>query len=184
MSPAPKNPDEPHFGDLFMTITDIEDAASEIIQLLSDYKTENSSKREMRIDPVVYAYFQAQFGHMSRQFYVRMHSKPKPQRIDFRYGTSNPVVFEFAVRTELSEGTLYGSQNVTELCKLTRVIPSHARKRVLLLLDLCSQPINKEQLKKTYDKLNAGKGNFQRHPVRVIYANKSAVYHFSWKPLA
>jgi hypothetical protein len=136
----------------------------------------------MLIDRTVYAYFEGRFGHFSRQHRVRMHSKPRPQRIDFRYGTSNPVVIEFAVRPRTKGGHLYGSQNRSELRKLTRVLSSEAKTRVLLLLDLSSNPIPKPKLKKTYDGINAGKGNFTRHSVRVIYVQRDNSYHFSWKP--
>jgi len=167
-----------------MTIAELEDAAQEIIRLLRDYSTDPAAQREMRIDPVVYGYFDGRFGKMSRQVYVRMHSRPRPQRIDFRYGSNNPLVFEFAVRSRQSDATLYGSQNVSELRKLTRVIPSQARTRILLLLDLTDTPIARDNLKATYDRINAGRGRFQRHPVRVIYASNSVTYNFLWRPQA
>ncbi len=171
-------------SEYLMTIKDIESAATNILELLRSYSGEAAAKREMLLDPVLFAHFQAVFGHMSRQKKVHMHSKPKPQRIDFRFGTSNPVVIEFAVRPKSSASSLYGSQNTAELRKLARVRSSEARLRALLLLDLTDSPILCEDLKPTYDKQHAGKGRFKRHSVRVIYVSRKQCYNFIWKPFA
>ncbi len=165
-----------------MNISDIEESGVEILALLRAYQYGPLDRRETRIDPVVLGYFQGRFGKMSRQHYVRMHSKPKPQRIDFRHGTHNPVVIELAVRPPSGLRELYGSQNKSELRKLTRVLPSQARLRVLLLLDLFHKPIPLANLKATYDVQNAGRGKFKRHRVRVIYVHKDVQYNFSWDP--
>ena len=154
-----------------LNIADIQTAGQDILRLLNDYKHMPSLQREMRLDPVLYGFLEARFGKMSRQHKVRMHSKQKAQRIDFRYGGSNPVVIEFAVRTSLSSNTLYGSQNSSELKKLTRIIPSQASLRILLLLDLASSPLAKPSLESTYNRVTAGRGNFKRHSVRVVYVH-------------
>lgn len=167
-----------------MTIADVTAAAQDVVRLLTDYKGYAGGRREMSVDLMVYGYLEGKFGHMSRQHYVKMHSKPKPQRIDFRFGTSNPVVIEFAVRTPKGGGELYGSQNSSELRKLTRVLPSQTRMRVLLLIDLYDTPIQLSQLKPTFDKVHAGKGKFKRHSVRVIYVHRSESYDFRWSPFA
>ena len=165
-----------------MNIAEVINAGVEILDLLAAYRHDPAQRREMRIDPVVFGYLQGRFGHIQRQHYVRMHSKPKPQRIDFRFGTSNPVVLEFAVRPPNGASELYGSQNTSELRKLTRVLPSQAKSRMLLLLDMAHAPIPKSNLKPTYDNVNAGKGNFKRHTVRVIYVHSDDNYHFRWQP--
>jgi hypothetical protein len=111
-----------------------------------------------------------------------MHGRPRPQRIDYRYGGSNPAVIEFAVRPATGGPQLYGSQNRSELRKLTRVPQSKARRRYLLLLDLYRSAIDSLALKPTYDLVHAGQGRFQRHSVRVIYVSSSLQYNFLWRP--
>jgi hypothetical protein len=53
---------------------------------------------------------------------------------------------------------------------------------VLLLIDLASKPIEKKNLKPTYDPIHAGAGKFHRHAVRVVYAHRELAYDFIWKP--
>ncbi len=158
------------------------DAARDIIRLAKDYGGGETLNREMLLDPVLYAYFEGRFGAMSRQHQVEMHSKVRPQRIDFRHGSSNPSVMEFAVRPPSGGSTLQGSQNKSELRKLTRIVPSQAKTRILLLLDLYRESILKCKLKPTYDNINAGRGNFRRHSVRVIYVHPDIDYKFLWNP--
>src|SRR5207245_1508894 len=126
----------------------------------------------------------ARFGRISRQHPVYLYGSERPQRIDFRYGGPNPVVIEFAVRPRDGGGQLYGSQNESELRKLTRVNQTEAKLRVLLLVDLANAPIAESELKPTYDGINAGPGNFTRMPVRVIYVHDQQSYNFIWRPNA
>lgn len=161
-----------------MTIADIVDAARAIIRLRNDYASPPS--REMTLDFPLYAYLEGRFGKMSRQLSVTAAGATK--RIDYRSGGHNPVVIEFAVRPPQGGGHLYGSQNQSELAKLTRVPQTKARTRVLLLLDLSRYLIAEEQLKPTYDSLNAGRGRFARKSVRVVYVNEEASYDFLWWP--
>lgn len=167
-----------------MTIADIIQAALEILALADNYRHDPRATREMRMDPLVLAYFQGRFGSMARQHHVRVHRGNRSKRIDFRHGTHNPVVIELAVRPRYGAGEMYGSQNSPELRKLCRVVPSQARTRVLLLLDLKRSPIDKVNLKATYDSLHAGRGRFTRHGVRVVYVHKERQYHFLWNPRA
>lgn len=166
-----------------MTTKQIIKAAEEILRLMADYTGDASHTREMRIDPVVYAYFDARFGHFQRQYHVRLHGKTRPKRIDFRHGTSNPVVMEVAARPPTGRSELYGKSNRDELSKLTRVVTSQARKRVLLLLDRAPLPIPAVNLKPTYDEIGTTRGRFARHSVRVIYVHPKLAYDFLWRPL-
>lgn len=165
-----------------MNIAEIEGAGKEILALLRDYSHDPRERRELRIDPVVYGFFQGRFENMSRQHYVRLHGRAHPQRIDFRFGGNNPTVIEFAARPPNGQQELYGSQNRSELRKLTRVVPSRARSRVLLLLDMVDHPIQLQNLKPTYDAQNSGPGHFDRHSVRVIYVHRRLSYNFLWRP--
>jgi hypothetical protein len=60
-----------------------------------------------------------------------------------------------------------------------------AKARYLLLLDSSgASPLQKVDLRKTFDKFNAGKEKFPRTSVRIIYANPSrnGAYHFLCHP--
>jgi hypothetical protein len=165
-----------------MNIAELTDAALGVLRLLEDYS--RAPQREMLIDPVLSAYLAGRFGEMTRQHWIRLHGRPRPQRIDFRYGGSNPSVIEFAFRPPTGRSELYGPQNLSELRKLTRVPRSRARRRYLLLLDRHHQPIQCANLKVTYDPLHAGRGRFRRHSVRVIYVHRDLQYNFVWRPAA
>lgn len=165
-----------------MTTLQIVKAVQEILRLMADYTGVASHTREMLLDPVVYAYFDARFGHFQRQYHVRLHGKARPKRIDFRYGTSNPVVMEIAARPPAGRSELYGNSNRDELNKLTRVVTSQARKRVLLLIDRAPRPIRAENLKPSYDQIVTTRGRFARHSVRVIYVHPDLSYNFLWRP--
>lgn len=163
-----------------MTNSEVSEAALAILRMLPDYS--NPPTAERTLDPVFYAYFQGRFGSMSRQMHVRLHGRRHPRRIDYRFGTTNPVVIELAVRSPQRRGDLRGPKNTTELRKLTRVTQASARRRILLLVDLAPEPIARDRLKATYDPIHAGRGNFRRHSVRVIYVHVDLQYHFPWRP--
>jgi hypothetical protein len=156
------------------------EVGSEILQILSDYH--NAPHREMLIDPVIFAYLRGRFESVQRQHHVRVVGSTKPKRIDFRIGTSNPVVIELAVRPPTGGGQLLGGQNTSELGKLCRISTSQARLRALLLIDLNSDHYLKERLKRSYDKVHAGPGQFKRLPVRVAYLHSTNRFTFSWSP--
>lgn len=165
-----------------MNIADIERAGQEILALLRDYH--NPPQRELLLDAILYAMLFGRHTKITRQHRVYLYGSTRPQRIDFRLGGSNPVVMEFAIRTNASRGTLYGTQNVSELRKLCRVRSTAARLRVLLLLDLSSDPLDLVSLKDTYEPLHAGRGRFRRSPVRVIYVHTESSFNFLWRPYA
>jgi hypothetical protein len=165
-----------------MNLENIKHATIAVLSLLDDYSGNNVGSREMLLDPILYGFLSGRFGHMSRQHYVYLHGSNNPKRIDFRHGTHNPVVIEFAVRSPQGGGTLYGSQNQSELRKLCRVTHTSARLRVLLLIDLYAAALHKADLKATYDLITTGAGNFTRRSVRVVYVHKDSQYHFLWNP--
>jgi len=165
-----------------MNLVDISKATLRVLELPEDYSGGHVGRREMLLDPILYGHLDGCFGHLSRQHYVHLSGRLRPQRIDFRYGTSNPIVIEFAVRPPGGGGTLYGSQNSSELRKLCRVTKAEARLRVMLLVDLHSTPLARANLKATYDQQTTGAGNFRRHAVRVFYVHRNTQYHFLWNP--
>ena len=165
-----------------MNLQNVRESALRVIHLLDDYSGGHVGSREMLLDPVLYGYLQGRFGHITRQHHVRPAGSSRPRRIDFRSGTSNPVVIEFAVRPPSGVGSLTGSQNRSELQKLCRVRQSAARLRVLLLIDLFSRPMTFDGLKETYDSENSGPGRFTRHSVRVIYVHRGRQFDFLWRP--
>ena len=166
--------------ELLMKIADLEAIGRDVLKLLDEYH--NPPNKELLLDAILLAYLSGRFSGVSRQHYVYLYGSSRPQRIDFRFGGSNPVVMEFAVRDPSGGGKLSGSQNHSELKKLCRVSHTQAKLRVLLLLDLAINPYHKESLKASYDPLNTGPGKFQRSSVRVIYVHRRNVFNFIWRP--
>lgn len=149
-------------------------AGQAVLEMLDDYRGE-SGQGELGADRVLYGYLRAKFPAITRQHHV------KYGRIDFRYGTTNPVVIEFVLRSpHQGRYTLFASQNRSELRKLTRVTQATARTRVMLLLDRTADPVERSELKEGYDATNAGRGNFTRHSVRVVYVHEARTYNFLW----
>jgi hypothetical protein len=165
-----------------MKLAQIREAADRVMRLLDDYSSREVGSREMQFDPILYGYLEGRFHHFSRQHRVRVGGYGSRRRIDFRHGTSHPMVMELAVRSPQGGGQLYGSTNSSELRKLCRVTQASAQRRVLLLVDLHAHPLDKERLKQTYESQSSGRGNFRRHSVRVIYVHRSKHFDFLWRP--
>lgn len=163
-----------------MNTKQITKASVKVLRLINEYSTDSRKKREMRQDPLLLGYFAARFGNMSRQKRRYIGTSNRPKRIDFRHGGSNPVLMEFAVRPPHGASELYGPGNKDELNKLCRFPQSEAKMRVLLLLDLADDPIDKPNLKQSYDGVRSSRGRYRRHSVRVIYVHKSKQYDFKW----
>lgn len=163
-----------------MNVETLADIAADIALMVRDYH--GGPKREMLIDPALYARLRAHGRPVSRQFHAHLPGAQKPPRIDFRIGGENPVLIEFAVRPPHGGATLYGSQNCSELRKLCRFTNSKAKLRALILIDLAAAPLQVKRLRATYDKIDAGRGKFARFPVKVIYAHVDSTYWFKWSP--
>lgn len=166
-----------------VSVSAVKKAAREVIDLLGEYAGKHVPSREMLIDPVLYALLRGRHEKVKRQHTLPLVKKrKKAKRIDFRCGGSNPAVLEFAVRPPKGGGQLYGSQNVSELRKLTRVPKTQARLRILLLVDLCANPLDVGNLKATYKCVSSGPGKFARQAVRVVYVHRSVEASFPWRP--
>ena len=163
-----------------MNVTALKNIGQDIARMLADYT--NGPKREMLIDPALYAYLRGSGRSVERQFHAHLPGAKRPPRIDFRIRGPNPVLIEFAVRPAIGGGQLYGSQNKTELWKLCRFSNAQAKLRALLLIDLYEDPISKDALKNTYNEIHAGSGKFPRYPIKVIYTHSSEAYSFNWSP--
>jgi hypothetical protein len=85
----------------------------DIARLVRDYHA--GPKREMLIDPALYAWLRATGRTVERQFHAYLPGSKRPPRIDFRLKGPNAVLIEFAVRPPIGGGELYGSQNQQEL---------------------------------------------------------------------
>ena len=153
-----------------------------LIKLRRDYSNPPRTKRGL--DPIFYGYITAAHPHVavSRQLNIKFHGAAKPSRIDFRMGGTNPTVLELAVRPADGQQQLCGPQNHDELIKLSKVIPSKAKRRILLLVDLKKKPMQQDSLKSTYESLHAGPGKKARYSVTVVYVHSSLQYSFIWKP--
>lgn len=99
--------------------------------------------------------------------------------IDMRHGSTNPDVIELVVVKHGNEWR--GSQNLTELRKLCKVPDSH-RRRILLILDPFGNPVAEEDMRRSYERQIAGRGNFERHTVTVLYVHPELDYKFTWTP--
>jgi hypothetical protein len=163
-----------------MNIAKLAKIGQDIARLAGDYH--GGPKREMLIDPALYAYLRSTGRSVERQFHANLPSARKPPRIDFRVLGPNAVLLEFAVRPPVGGSQLYGSQNRSELYKLCRFDNTQAKLRALLLIDLSPHPLAATSLKPTYDKVNAGPGKFPRSPVKVIYTHADLTYSFKWSP--
>jgi hypothetical protein len=161
-----------------MNIAEIQAVALDLLR--------QSSKmaREMKVDKALLAELNARFGSVTRQHRMEFGNSERPSRIDFRVGGTNPVLLELAVRPADGTCQLYGSQNKPELFKLTRFPRSQAKLRSLLLMDFKAEPISLERLRQTYDPITAGRGNFERNAVRVVYIHENSQYNFIWQPRA
>lgn len=158
------------------------EAALALIRLRGEYS--NPPKTERGLDPIFYGYLTAAHPKVkvSRQIHIKFHGAKKPSRIDFRVGGTNPTVIEFAVRPTTGTQELCGPQNHDELQKLSKVLPTKAKRRILLLVDLKKTPVAKSTLKASYDPLHAGPGKKPRHAVTVVYVHSQLQYAFTWKP--
>ncbi|MBI4330643.1 MAG: hypothetical protein HY673_05135 [Chloroflexi bacterium] len=164
-----------------MKLEEIRKAAGKVLALLQDYQGKGVGASERSFDPILYSYLQGRFGNVARQQSVYLYGNSRPQRIDFRYGTSNPVFIELAVRPEAGGGVLSGAQNAKELRKLCRMRNSKARLRVLLLIDRHPNALVKDDLEQTYGRITSGPGNFERRPVRVLYVHRDVQFDFVWR---
>ena len=161
-----------------MNIRELISSGRRVITLLDRNRALHGNER--KVDPILFGFLEAQFGGISRQHPVPMSGSTHPKRIDYRRGGNNPVVIELAVQPRRRTNTLYGSQNTSELRKLCRI--SSACLRVLLLLDLSDSATERAPLQATYSEQTAGRGNFRRHSVRVVYVHRQTSYHFIWRP--
>ncbi len=151
--------------------------ACDVVTLASHYKGE--PHKEMGLDGLLYGVLWAKFK-VSRQYQIRSTGRSHPKRIDFKQLGLNPVVIEFVTRTE-TRGEIYGSQNRSELVKLSKQIKM--KSRFLLLLDISGKkPIAEARLKATYTPIKTTRGRYPRTSVRVVYVHPDRQYHFLWRP--
>lgn len=163
-----------------MNVSTLQAIGQDLARLVNDYS--NVPRREMLLDAALYARLRGTGRSVERQFHTSLPGYTRPARIDFRVRGPNAVLIEFAVRPPEGGGHLVGSQNRTELRKLTRFSNAQAKLRALLLIDLYRTPHDVDRLAETYDGINAGRGRFARFPVQVIYAHASTTARFRWNP--
>ena len=103
-------------GVMMLSIEKIEEIGQEVIRLGDRYQkriTENDANL------LLFGYLTAWAKvQVDREHHIQIAGSIN--RFDFRYGGSNPDL-EFALRHKSRGGELYGSQNKSELRKLTRI---------------------------------------------------------------
>ena len=156
------------------------ESCQRILEMATTYKPKEHH-REMGYDGLFFGFLDAKFGQMVRQKKIRIGKSRTPKRLDFWQRGTSPVVIEFVVRTP-GRNEIYGSQNGSEIGKLTR--QRKASTRYLVLFDLSKErPMDTKDLWKSYQKLNGGVGKFKRMPVQIIYVHPNLVGSCIWKPL-
>jgi hypothetical protein len=137
----------------------------------------DGKRGERWLHGVLLGYLEASVGDMESEYQVsRGH-------IDLRHGGNNPAVIEFVVRKHGVENA--PSMNRSELAKLTRIPNTRARTRYLLIIDTSGYaPLKKDTTQQAYLRWHAGRGRFERQPVRVIYVHPDPRhdFDFSWDP--
>ena len=165
-----------------MNLKQLARAAREVHDLIDAYSSDSAKKREMVQDPLLFGFFSARFGDMSRQRHIYIGRSKRPKRVDFRFGGANTVLIEFAVRPPHGGAELYGTQNRDELNKLTRFPRSTASLRVLLLFDFRRVGIAKDKLRASFANVCTSPGRYARYPVQILYVHHRGSYRFLWKP--
>jgi hypothetical protein len=169
-----------------LTREDVRRVGRELLKLLALYRGPQVRKNERAIDPVVMAYLRGAGYTATRQHNVWMYGSRRPHRIDFRVAGNPRSVIELAVRPPRGRYELSAEANHKELRKMARVIQRDAHMRFLVLLDLSITlgPVPRNKLEGEYAGFNAGRGNFTRNPVRVVYVHSEDEYDFCWSPWA
>jgi hypothetical protein len=165
-----------------MRLQKIMQATRSVIDLMDSYPAKGFHEAERTLEPLLFGYFAARFQRMTREHRAPPMIKKPGGRVDLRHGGTNPVVIELAVRPRAGGPQLYGPSNKAELAKLTRIPPTQARSRILLLVDLGARPITRARLERSYFGVRLGAGRFPRHLVRVIYVHQDAEHSFPWRP--
>jgi hypothetical protein len=158
-----------------MTIDTLTNIAREVLRILEEY-TGVKGQDEFGADRVLYGLMKGRYNHVARQM------KVGPGRIDFRYGTTNPVVIELVLRNKKESRTkLWGSQNLSELHKLSLVSAKKARSRYLLLLDRGHSAIDPDILRRRYGTVRTDRKPFGKNSVRIVYVHADGnSSHFLW----
>ena len=152
-------------------------AAHETLEIA--IKVGTSHQKERWLHGVLLGSLQARVGNMQSEYSVG------GGRIDLRHGGSNPSVVELVVRYHGVEEA--PSANRSELLKLCKVKGTQARTRYLLILDVSGgRPVRRKFLERSYGNHIAGRGRFERQPVRVVYVHPDRRHDFDfvWRPYA
>ena len=158
-----------------LTIDDVKAIAAALLIVGNAYPLQFVTEKDFY--PLVEAYL---FGRMPR---VKREHSVEDGRIDFKIGGTNPAYLELAVtprplvdeaageRANTKPGTLTGSQNKTELNKLSLIPQSKAKGRFVLLIDLWEQPHTIDSLKNTYSAQQAVLTG--KNIINVVYAPRN-----------
>ncbi len=112
---------------------------------------------ERRIEPLVFGILQARWGALRREVRAEDPGRDRP-RIDFRFGSTNPIVIELAVRPRAGGQQLEASQNGPELS--------------LVLLDFGDAPLSISRLREDYTARVRTTDRMGPNPIHVIYVHR------------
>jgi hypothetical protein len=135
----------------YLKAVKLQKLAKEVLSTVAEYKNRGQYS-EKHLELVLLALLRRHFTTVDTQVVSALPAavgSKKQNQIDFRVGTTNRVVLEFAVRTKKHGNEHHVSQNKPELRKLTH--ERVAKVRYLLILDVSGQAhMAKATLEKKY----------------------------------
>jgi hypothetical protein len=160
----------------------LKEAAVSAALAMSEY---SRRKTEKDVEPYLLGYLRGANRkiQIGRQTHLTISSDGWPERVDLRGGGMNPKFIELAVQPDgdATPVRLLGSQNISELRKLSRIPASRTRQRVLVLVDLSTAPTDLSKMKESFDRIYLRKTKIKRYSVRVLYCHASSSFSFLWR---
>jgi hypothetical protein len=165
-----------------LSMTILREAATSAAVAMGEY---SRRKTEKDVEPYLLGYLRGANRQMliGRQTHLTGTPDRWPKRVDLRGGGMNPKFMELAVQPhgDPSPARLMGSQNISELRKLSLIPRSQTRQRVLILVDLSASPASPRRMKQSFDKVRLRQLKRKRHSVRILYCHASTSFSFLWR---
>lgn len=136
-----------------------------------------TSLTERKIEPLVFAMLSERWGTVHREV-AAVDPLRQRARIDFRYGTTNRVFIELAVRPRSGGQQLEATQNAPELRKLSHIRQSRGKLRLLVLLDLSLKGLSYERLFADYKQKCASAIDMESNSIQLLYVHRSEAHTY------